>query len=329
MQTLLNPARDPLGRTAVAEHVGQYAPLGITLNLQTNSIRLLQTAEAAFGRYGPAGAGAPEISIRILVEDTFSAAPPWPAPVVRGHGDLLYIAAGSENVIVADLARRHAFGFLSPAMAEDTSTLRTSFLECAVFAIATHGTGATRSYVHASAVARGDSAFVFSGPCESGKSTLAYACGRRGFRIVTDDVLYLRSDAGDLTAWGRPWRLRFLADCTRLFPELDCSSALLTPENEIEIEVEDLLPGGTQLCCRPSALFFLNRCGTSPRMERITADDAVTLLARDLIADLPAVTEKHCRAWRLLAEQGSYILHYGHDPASVVDLLERFHRGSD
>jgi hypothetical protein len=300
--------------------------VGNAVTLETNSSRLLQTFEAAFGRYGPPPEGAPEISLRILVDETFSSAAPWPPPVVRGNGDLLYISAGHENVVVADLGQRHAFGFLSPAMAADTPFLRRSFLECVVFAMATHGTGATHSYVHASAVARSNRGFLFSGPCEAGKSTLAYACARRGFGIVSDDVVYLRSESQRLTAWGRPWRLRFLQDCIRFFPELESRRVLPIAENEIEIEVEEFLPGRTQMRCDPSALFFLQRSETHPRVEPIEPDAAVQLLARDLIADLPLVTERHRQAWTQLAERGSYILHYGDDLQATVDLLERFHQ---
>ncbi len=310
----------------MAGYTARYGLLGIGVALETNSKGLLQTFEAAFGRYGAADEATAQMTLRLLVDEAFTALPPWPPAVVRADHDQLYIAAGNENVVVADLARRHAFGFLSPAMAADHTVLRTSFLECAVFAMATHGTGATHTYVHASAVGDGERGLLFSGPSQSGKSTLAYACARRGFRVVTDDVVYLRTESGSLTAWGRPWRLRFLHDSVRFFPELN-RNELFTPENEIEIDVEQFLPGRTQMCCTPSVLFFLHRSGGPARIEPVSCDRAVQLLARDLIADMPGVMDRHRHAWRMLAEKGSYLLHYGEDLEAAVNLVERFHRG--
>jgi hypothetical protein len=319
-------SRDPLGRTLPARYLGQYAPLGLSVSLQTNSPRLLQVYQDAFRRYGAPDAGSPEIRLRFLVDDTFSASPPWPAAVVRGAENLLYIALGPENTIVVDLCSRSAFGVLSPAMVEDHAVLRTSILECAVFVTATHGSGATHSYVHASAVEKGDRGFLFSGVCESGKSTLAYACGRKGFRIVSDDVVYLVSESSPLKAWGRPFRMRFLRDSIRFFPELEGRLPPVAPEKGIEIETEDFLPGQTRTWCYPSALFFLRRSSRAlPHAEPIDPGVAAALLTQDLMADLPEVAERHCRAWARLAEQGAYILHYGDDLPAVVDFLEHFH----
>jgi hypothetical protein len=192
--------------------------------------------------------------------------------------------------------------------------------------MATHGAGATHTYVHASAVARRDKGFIFSGPRESGKSTLAYACARRGFRVVTDDVLYLNEGEGGLTAWGKPWRLRLLPDCLRFFPELNrrVEPLLDTDKGIVEIEVEEFLPARTQVRCKPAALFFLDRTGGPAACDRLEPDEAVKLLARDLIYDAPETMEKHSRAWLRAAQKGSYVLHYGEDFDSVIHLLERF-----
>lgn len=324
----LASARDPLGRAVQADFAGDFAPLGNGLHLETNSPEILEACRVAFGRYGftEPGARTPRFVIRLLVDPSFTETPPWPVPVFRGQGAMFYVSVGTQNTAVADLERRYAVGFVSPAMARDTGFLQGTFLECLTLTMATHGAGATHTYVHASAVARGDKGFIFSGPRESGKTTLAYACARRGFHVVADDVVYLNEEEDGLTAWGRPWRLRLLPDCVHLFPELSPREAALSEADKgvVEIEVEDFLHARTRVRCKPAALFFLDRTGGPATCEPLEPGSAAMLLAQDLIYDLPEVMEKHRRVWMRVAQTGSYVLHYGEDLDSVIHLLESF-----
>ncbi len=323
----MKAARDPLGRRVRRDFVAEYAPLGTRFRFETNSPAILDACEAAFGRYGSPTSipHSPRFSVRLLVDPGFTESPPWPAAVVRGQDGLLYVSVGRENTAVADLGRRRAMGFVAPSMAADTSVLRRTFLECLVFTMATHGAGATHTYVHASAVACGDMGLIFTGPPEAGKSTMAYALARSGFNIVTDDVLYIADGGGGLTAWGKPWRLRFLPDCVRFFPELNGAGLLSAQEQGVaEVELDTLLPGRAQTRCQPRGLFFLDRASSSTTCEVLDPEDAVELLMRDLICDTPQTMGRHRRNWARLAKQGAYKLHYGANLDAAVDLLRRF-----
>ena len=310
-----------------AEFVETFWPLGVTLRLETNSREILDACRASFGSYGNCGsrAQASRFAIRLLTDRSFTATPPWPDVVYRRQGDMFYASAGGQNTAVADLRRRQAFGFLSPAMAGDAEFLRRHFLECLALTMMTRGTGATHTYVHASAVAKGDKGIILSGPRESGKSTLAYACARRGFNIVTDDVVYLRPGRR-LTAWGRPWRLRLLPDCARLFPELGkrAQMAKSAGKDVVEIDVRELMPGRAQVRCSPVALFFLERPSGRTVCEPLGADAALDLLVQEMGYDPPEVVERHRRIWTALANRGAFVLRWGEAPDGAVDLLERF-----
>jgi len=329
MTSALVPAPDPLGCTVPAEFVEVFSPLGVTLRLETNSTEIRDACRASFGSYGDFGplARASQFTVRLLVDASFTAAPPWPDVVFRRHGDMLYASAGGQNTAVADLRRRQAFGFVSPAMAGDSDFLRRNFLDCLVLTMMTRGAGATHTYVHASAVAKCDRGLILCGPRESGKSTLAYACARRGFEIVADDVVYLRAGR-NLTAWGRPWRLRLLPDCTRFFPELQEKAERTKSANKevVEIDVQEFLPGRAQVRCAPMALFFLERSSGRTACEPLGADKALDLLARDMVYDPPEVIERHRRTWTALANRGSSVLRWDEAPDAAVDLLEQFLR---
>ncbi len=323
----LAAARDPLSRNLKASYQNTFASLGLLFRFETNTSGIVKACEAAFHSSGLTQEAKPDFTIALFEDPAFNERSPWPKPVHRSRQNLFYMCIGAENAVVADLEHRYAVGFLSPAMVSDTQVLRRDLIECLAFTMATHGRGATHTYIHASAVSKKNRGVILSGPASAGKSTLAYASAKRGFHIVADDVVYLRNDEGKLTAWGNPWRLRLVPESLRLFPELNewFASARDTGQPDIvEIELADVLPGCPQTCCEPAALFFLNRSTGSAECQPLDPDKAVELISRDLISDAPDVMEMHFRAWANLASRGAYILHYGENLDSAIEILEQF-----
>src|SRR5213593_4419964 len=137
----LKPDRDPLRRSMPAGLVEEFLPLGSKLRLETNSRDILEACRTSFGRYGVAapGSGDAQIVVRLLVDEAFKEAPPWPEPVFRGQGEIFYISAGRQNTAIALLESGFATGFVAPAMACDSVFFRNTFLECLVLTMLTHG----------------------------------------------------------------------------------------------------------------------------------------------------------------------------------------------
>ncbi len=320
-------ARDPLRRNMRADCCGDFAVLGIKVRFETNSPAILDSCSNAFGRNGSPVSGPPQFTVRLLEDPSLKQTPPWPEPLFRGQRNLFYVCIGAENTAVADLDRGQAMGFLAPAMVQDNECLRRTFVECLTLTMATHGKAATHSYVHASAVAIGNKGLILSGPAHAGKSTLAYACARRGFHVVSDDAVYLRIGTGGETAWGNPWRLRLAPDSLNLFVELKERFKALDRAHDSEVmefDTGEISPTCPKPCCEPAALFFLDRCAGPCSYRRLDPAEAVKLLARDLIQDSPEVMRTHCRTWLEFAARGSYLLRYGEDLESVVRTLEHF-----
>lgn len=319
----LVPNRDPLRRSTPVPFVEEFYPMGSTLRLETNSQEILHACRLSFGRYKSSmpGGGGMSLHIRLLVDESFEESPPWAEPIFRGQGDLFYVSVGTQNTAVAQLDRNYAAGYVSPAMARDTSYFRKVFVDFLVLTALTHGASARYSCVHASAVSREGRGVLLNGPSRSGKSTIALACARRGFSIVSDDVVYLTGGSDSLCAWGRPWQLRLLPDSLRFFPELkQCTRG---SDDCIEIEIESVLAGRTNPQCRPVALLFLERVGGPTRLEPVSEDDALRRLSQDLIDDVPGALERHHRHWLELVRTGAYRLCCGEDPNASVDLVEQ------
>ncbi len=321
----LESARDPLCRNMDAPLVRNFTVLGMGVHFQTNSEAVLEACVRSFGRNGCPPPGPSRFAIRLVADPALKAGQPWPEAVFRGHGNLFYIAVGPENVAVADLDQGRATAFLSPAMIADAERLRRIFVECLPLTLATHGKSATHTYVHASAVAKGNKGLLLSGPAHEGKSTLAYACARRGFHVVADDAVYLRRSGADMTAWGNPWRLRLSPESLDLFDELQKRRDTLArafDADVFEIDTAEIFASCPKTSFDPVALIFLDRSGTPCSWHPIDVSEAVRLLDRDLIYDSAEVMEMHRQTWAQLASRGSYILRYGNDVESAVKMLD-------
>ena len=71
--------------------------------------------------------------------------------------------------------------------------------------------------LHASAVSDARGVHVFCGASRSGKSTIAYALGRRGFEVWADDAVAFDADDGGITAIPLPFALRLRSEVADFF----------------------------------------------------------------------------------------------------------------
>ena len=129
----------------------------------------------------------------------------------------MYITAGAANTAVADLLSGQAFGFVTPEMAADEAFVRYAFVDSLAYSLL-GARPADSSRFHAACVARGGRGVVLCGDAGAGKSTLAFACARRGYQALAEDALFLQVGADGGRLWGMPWRLHLLPDSQRLFP---------------------------------------------------------------------------------------------------------------
>jgi hypothetical protein len=175
---------------------------------------------------------------------------------------------------------------------------------------------------HAAAIVRGGSALLLAGPTGVGKSTLAYAALRAGFRVLTDDAVYLQMDPA-LGIWGVPGHLHLPVDAPRHFPELAGATLTLRANGKKKISVDVRAMGG--MVERPmiedAALCLLRRGDGPPAVRAASASEIeATLAARvepgfDLFADAigPAVAR--------LAERGGWMLRVGGEPTGVMEVV--------
>ncbi len=207
-------------------------PLGFAVDVWTNSERVLEAAAESWPGAAQPYAELPlRIEIGVAGDDSES---PTAPPIFRSRSNLLSIVSSAEDSVVCDFGAGYAFGWVRPSTVADVSFFRYHFLEAAALALLDQLHFAP---VHGALVVRTGCGVVLCGGSFAGKSTLAYACARKGWTLVSDDATYLMRNRMKLFAVGHSHMLRFRPDAPQLFPELQGRSVATRPNGKAGIEV--------------------------------------------------------------------------------------------
>jgi hypothetical protein len=224
--------RDPLAAAFPLPLRATYYPMGFALELATNSSDVLRSAKGIWGRF-PRTCSENAVTLRVAVGGK-PTRPLSPSPP-RGREHLVSIVHSSENFAVADLSRGFGFAWLTADVAADPAYSRYHFLEPLAYLMLD---ALYFAPVHASCVALDGSAVVLCGASGAGKTSLAYACARRGWTYLSDDATHLLRHRSDSTLAGRPHWIRFRESARLLFPELGAYAPVRRPNGKLDIEVE-------------------------------------------------------------------------------------------
>jgi len=195
-------------------------------------------------------------TMRIVVEDCDARTPPV-SSTPRGRDHLISMVHGPDNFAVCDLAASFTFACLTRDVARHSAYVRYHFLEPAGYMMidARH-----LSPLHASCTALNGQAVLLCGDSGAGKTSLAYACARRGWTYLSDDATHIVRGRDDRKVVGRPYRIRFRESARHLFPELNRFTPELRPNGKLDIEAEtEKLGIDVALTGHASHIIFLNR----------------------------------------------------------------------
>ncbi len=251
----MNSKQDPLGYDLPLPLKSRYYPMGFPLDLATNSEDILAAADWIWGQF-PVTSRKRAATLRVIVEDHDARVPPLPS-MPRGRDHLVSIVQGPDNFAVCDLAGSLTFACLTRDVARNHAYVRYHFLEPAGWLMidAPH-----LSPVHASCVALNGRAVLLCGDAGAGKTSLAYACARKGWTYLSDDATHIVRGLTDRTVVGRPFRIRFRESARLLFPELSRFTPERRPNGKLDIEVETGVLGmKVALESKASHVVFINR----------------------------------------------------------------------
>jgi hypothetical protein len=308
-------ARDPLLHEAPMPYEAVYYPYGFPLRVCSNSERILELAEESWGRFS---AWCTQVPLELHVGIAGDAAAFPREPVVRSRRHLLTISSDAQHFGVCDFEAGFGYCWLTPRVLEDPSFLRYFFLESHGYSLVCERylTG-----IHGACVAHNGHGVLLCGASEAGKSTLAYACAKRGWTFICDDGSFLVRDAADHTITGNPYRIRLRPSATALFPEVGANHCGVSANGKCSIELDT--EGFLRAPRSPvEYVVFLNRGGAGPATLRpFSKEQALRQMETVICYGRESTREKQRESLRRLLALDVLELYYG-ELDSAVDCLE-------
>lgn len=326
-----HPPLDPmLSETTEVRFSSSHHAIGLTLRVDTNDARIHRAALESFGPVLERVDG-PDATVRLFthhVQETVDWRPHQ--PLVRNFGQLVTVVSSRASALTIDLATGTAMGFISEEAASHPEFVRSAFVQSAFLQVAQ---GQSLAAIHTACVWRDGRTLLVRGLSGAGKSTLCYAALRRGWSLVAEDVVFIRTRPGadlarlradDIEAHGLPWILHLLPDARTLFPELADEPAFERPDGDykIGVHVEQRFPGQARPSAPSGSLVFVTR-GTRgvANLREATRGEALRQLRETVILDEAAVAER-TGLWEAFLEQPAWVLETGDDPGESVALLD-------
>lgn len=313
---------------AVARPYAQVLfPFGFETRFESNSPRVVQAAEECFGAWHKRF-HAPAMTVRCLVSESGEEHRSREM-VYRCQQHLLTGFADSENFFCCDLASGFAFAWVILASKDDLAFLRYPLLDNMVTALiwSLHITA-----IHSACVAFNGRGVLLAGCSGAGKSSLAYACARRGWAYISDDTSCLVRRAAGRSVIGNPHKFRFRESAGQLFPEFSHFPESRRGDGRPMIEVATAAVPGIGIAEEASAdyIVFLNRQdGESGRAEFLPVPPEQMLsqlFAGNWPPDLPARNEDWSTLQRL-RDVPAYELRYRELDVAVDALQSLVRRG--
>jgi hypothetical protein len=246
---------DPLLYETALPYRRTLYPLGFAAVIATNDKSVVRAAESVWGRFEKAY-DAPAVELRIAVSESSTAKRPS-ARMPRAQGHLISYVHDADNFVHIDVRAGFAFGWLTNAVADDLYYLRYHFVEPCLSLMIESMHLAT---LHAACVALNGKAVLLSGDTQAGKSTMAYACARRGWDYLCDDGSHMIRRSDSRVILGNPYQIRFRPHSRSLFPELSGYVPFDRPNGKPSIELDTaLLNISIAHSAEAECVVFLNR----------------------------------------------------------------------
>jgi hypothetical protein len=311
---------DPLLYRAPLPYTGRYYPYGFPVDVASDAREVLDAAHESFGVYAPRF-DRPPLQLDVLTAE--GSGGPVPDPVLRGRRNLLTWVSDRENFAVVDRRGRFGYSCVSRATLADRTFFRWHYLEALIYMLLELN---YMTSMHGACVAWEGCGVLLYGESGVGKSTLTYACARRGWTYISDDATSVVWGGGR-NVIGEPHHFRFRAEAPDLFPELRGHTVgrELGRKPTIEVMTADL-PIRTAAECRLEHIAFLDRCpGSRPGVTRIGREEACERLMQNMPLFDPELDAQRARMVESVAEAHAFDLRYGNYEEGAL-LLEQIVR---
>lgn len=271
---------DPIGCDFNLPLKGVFHPLGFPAEIATNSADVLAAAEENWKSFEKVFA-VPAVQLRIaMLKDHASQC--LPPPTCRGQRNLVMFVASSHDFAVCDLTTGFASCWLSASTVANGAYLRYHFLDAMALLLIE---ALYLTPVHAACVAFHGRGLLLCGDSGAGKSSLAFACARRGWTFVSDDANFLVRGGERRVVVGNPYHLHLRESATGLFADL--KSHRLAPRINGEIAIELRTANMPEILTSPQSpidfLVFLSRQPSGPPSLRAFSKERASACLEQVI----------------------------------------------
>jgi hypothetical protein len=320
--SLTQTINDPLLTAVPLEFDAIFYPYGFPVRIRSNSVLTIEAADRSWSTYRQHHDSRP-LDIRLLLSESNSPACKE-EPTFRSQGHLLTIVVDRENFACLDLDAGFAFGWATTATALNQEYFRQCLLDVMIYPLLEMRHLIT---LHAACVAYRSRGVLLAGNSGAGKSSLSYACARRGWTFVSDDASAFRRASPQPMIIGHPQKFRFREPVGELFPEFRGLKSSLRAYGKPTIEVRTEGLNGIRRAHESGidAIIFLNRPahdGKAPLLRTLPAQEAWERLSFSVwMVQMPAYEQRLAALKKLLALPIYEIYYSDFDPA--IDLLEQ------
>jgi hypothetical protein len=313
-------ATDPLLANSELGYSEEFYPYGFPALVASNSPEVIEAARFNWGDVCRVWDARP-LEMRILIEPGGQGCPPVPA--FRARKNLLAAVADAGNFWCADLQEGFGSAWLSASTLQHPGYICYHVLEGMAYSML----DALRVVlIHAACVARNGRGALLAGDSGAGKSSLAYACARRGWSYCSDDASALVRCVRDRVVMGNPRTFRFRASAGSLFPEFRGMrvSSRTGGKPTIEAPLSSLPAIRTAHQVSVDCVFFLKRQTTAcqaAQVEPVAPEEGFERLMQCPWPNDLSVRAEHEAALRRLLGARLFELRY-RELDAAVELLE-------
>jgi HPr serine kinase-like protein len=310
---------DPLLYDIALPLCATYYFLGFPIEISTNSSLVLAAAEESWGMFEKQYSE-PPLEIRIGVLPGEGSDLP-PRPKCRGQRYLITQIADGDNYAVLDTRQGFAFTWLTQAAVENRAYLRYHFLEGTAWILLE---SLYLTSVHGACVEFDRCGVLLCGDSGAGKSSLAYACARNGWKFLSDDATCLIRNRPGRIVTGNSFQMRFRESVGTLFPELAEHPSTIRATGEQAIELPTATRPDIATISKSSVdyIVFLNRSDTVPEgLAPFPAARALRWLEQVVCFGEPQVRQAGLENIRRLATAEIFEMRYN-STDSAIRMLE-------
>lgn len=297
-----------------------FYPRGFPVAIHTNSEEVLQAAHESWGENRQTF-DVLEIRIDVGVLPS-TAAHSFNPPVCRSRDSLLCSVADTQNFSVCDVRSGYGFCWLTQQCVSNHAYFRYYFLEAAALSLV------TTKYltpVHGACVSWKGKGVLLCGDSGAGKSSLSFACARRGWTFLSDDATCLVRGRNGCVVIGNPEHIHFRESAFEIFPELQHIPLRprINGEMAIELATESCPAIKTAREAEIDFVLFLNRQpGVLPSVLPFSRATALANLSQVLCYGEEKTRKEQKRSLANLVSAGVFEFRYS-DLEAAVEFLHR------